>query len=120
MSRQADRRGEELGVRVSWLESDLDRVDEEFTRTKEAVTHAKTNLNMALQGLEIRVKEHTNKLESKLDQIVHEHKAEMRELEDKTSTEVGGNRKLMTGLLVSMLLAAVSFISVVITMRGGG
>lgn len=109
MSRQADRRGHEVEVRVSWLEEDMDRVDKHFEETTGQIIHKATNLNTALKGLS-----------AQFDQFRAEHKAEMKELREETAEEIGGNRKLMTGLLVSMLLAAVSFATVIITMRGGG
>ena len=77
MSRQADRRGEDLGVRVSWLESDLDRVDEKFVEAAGNVVHAKTNLNTALQGLEHRLETYTDKLESKVERIEADHVIEI-------------------------------------------
>ena len=118
-------------VRVSWLESDLDRVDEKFVEAAGNVVHAKTNLNTALQGLEHRLETYTDKLESKVERIEAEHKAEMDEMraehkkdfaehKKETSAEIGGNRKVMVAVLLSMLATAITFATAVITMRGGG
>lgn len=106
-------------MRVSWLEADLDNVDREFTRTAEAVTHAKTNLNMALKGLEARLESNTDKLQARVEKMEDEHKAELAAVKKETAEEISGNRKILTGLLLTMLGTAIAMIATVMTVRGG-
>lgn len=90
-------------------EDDLDRVDRRFEDVTGQIIHKATNLDTAIRGLA-----------AQFEIAKQEHKAEMKELREDTEAETSGNRKLMTGMLVSMLFAAVSFISVLLTIRGGG
>lgn len=107
-------------MRVSWLEADLDNVDREFERTQEAVVRAKTNLNMALQGLEARLETYTDRLRAEVEKMKDDHKAELTALRKETDDEIGGNRKIMTGVLLSTLGTAIAIVAAVLTMRGGG
>lgn len=98
----------------------MDRVDAEFLRTEGAVIHAKTNLTTALQGLERRLEQHTDKLETKVERIERETDARVEALAKSTSEEIAGNRKVMVGVLISTLSVAIAIVAQVLLMRGGG
>ncbi len=106
-------------MRVSWLEADLDRVDERFTETAGAVQHAKGNLTVALQGLEQRLETYTDKLEAKVERIERETDTRIDALAKSTSDEIGGNRRVLVGVLVSTLSVAIAIVAQVLVMRGG-
>lgn len=119
MSRQQDRRDHELPVRVSWLEADLDRVDERFTETAGRIDHTRNNSTMALKGLETRLELYTDKLETKVERIERETDHRIDSLAKSTSEEIAGNRKVMVGVLISTLSVAIAIVAQVVIMRGG-
>lgn len=106
-------------MRVSWLEADLDRVDERFTETAGKVDHAKGNLTVVLQGLERRLESETNKLETKVERIERETDAKINAIAAKATEEIAGNRRVMVGVLVSTLSVAIAIVAQVLIMRGG-
>lgn len=104
MSRRGDRRDEEVPVRVSLLEDDLDRVDHRFEETTGKIEHKASNADMAIKGLGLRVDKLTDKFEA---------------FEEKVEEKVDGNRRVMVGVLISTLSVAIAIVAQVLIMRGG-
>lgn len=104
MSRQADRRGNEPEVRISWLEEDMDRVDKQFTEVDKKIEHKHGNSTAAIQLLSNQLE----RLDAKVDRKAEE-----------ADEKVDGNRKILVGVLISTLSVAIAIVAQVLIMRGG-
>lgn len=109
MSRQHDRGDLPPEVRIRMAEDDLDRVDEKFGQVDEKINHKAANLDIAIRGVASQVKSLDDELTQKYEK-----------LETKTAEEIGGNRKIMVGVLLSALGTAIAIVAAVLTVRGGG
>lgn len=120
MSRQHDRGDLPPEVRIRMAEDDLDRVDQRFVDTDGKIQHKATNLDMAVRGVADLVQRRTGELEAQFKEYRKESEAKYEALETKTSDEIGGNRKVMVGVLLSTLGTAIAIVAAVLTMRSGG
>jgi hypothetical protein len=120
VSRQHDRGDLPPEVRIRMAEDDLDRVDVRFEDMDGAIKHARGNVEMLAKAVEAKHDMQLDKLESKVDRLEAKREVEMDELRKSTSEEIGGNRKVMVGVLLSTLGTAIAIVAAVLTMRGGG
>ena len=113
MSRPNNRGDLPPDTRVRMLEEDMDRAEEKVVEAKREldgkIAHAKNNATMALDGVKADFNDRFNRLESAMLKGF----AECEERDDRT-------RKLLTGLLVSIVMLCVATTAGVLVALGGG
>lgn len=113
MTSRPSRRGDlPPDTRVRMLEEDMDRAEEKVIEAKTEldgkIAHAKSNATIALEAVKIDFKDQFAKLEKKVDKGF----AECEERDERT-------RRLLTGLLVSIVMLCVATTAGVLVALGG-
>ena len=120
MSRRGDRAGESPEVRTRMLEDDLDRAEENIVTAKRElegkVEHAKRNATLALEGVKMSLGQQITDLRGEFAGLRAEMITGFKECEDRDDQ----TRKLLTGLLVSIVTLCVTVTVGVLVALGGG
>ena len=120
MSRPTNRAGLDPDIRVRMLEEDMDRAEERVAEAKDLldgkIEHAKRNATMALEGVKLGLGQQVDAIHADFHELRQEMKAGFRECEDRDDR----TRKLLTGLLVSIVTLCVTVTVGVLVALGGG
>ena len=108
MSRRADRHGEQPEVRIRMLEDDMDRVDDQ-------IVHSKNTARTLIESLRVEFTEKLAGLRETLSKDAEEARAEAKE----AKAESAGQRKLLVGILISVMTIAIGIALQVLVFRGG-
>ena len=120
MSRTSNRRDMSPDVRVQLLEEDLDKAEENIVVAKrelnDQIVHTKNTARTLVEGVKVDVKEQLNGFRAEIVSLRTEMHLGFEQCEQRDNQ----TRKLLTGLLVSIVTLCVTVTVGVLVALGGG